>query len=261
MWWELQDEHQKLPRWKSYTDINPALPLQSNAAHLHGLSWQAQLLLPSLAIHPEAPKFDQHIIMQGIWVHDDPEAILRRDVNFDDKTRSDDIDELQAFIAKIGDIPARTRMIEAFLLQFIVKDNLSDFAEHLDDPTMIDRLRKELWVEGQLFNALETLDYIQYAHMCHQQCGDVVILNQVLRNQAPVLKEYGRQIGGFRDVFWTERHIESAESFMEHFHQMPKGKPEGYEWAYANGYMDRPIQFGVTVDKIGPFEGDPRGGG
>ncbi len=263
-WWELQDQHQNMHRWESYTSVNKALPLQSNAAHIHGLSWLAQDHLPRLAAHPQAPEFDQGRIMSLIWIHDDPEARLRRDVQYHDKTSLDDVDELRAFFSLVQGHPARIKMIDTFMIQFLTKGKLGVFEKYLE-PGTIERLKKDYWMEAMLFNALERRDYIQYALLCYKMCRDVVIMTHVLRNQAQALKEYGRRIPGFRDVFWTLEQIQLAEDFMEYFKHMPESKgpgggiPAAYEWAYANGHMERPIEIGVVIDKSLAFGEDPRG--
>lgn len=241
MWWSLQKAHGEVFRWGTYTCWNSMLPKQSNLAHINGLTKLAEVLLRRLAAYSHGPQLDHGLMMLAIGIHDDPEALLRRDVCYYKKTGNDDLDEFRAFAALVEDNAERMIMLEAFLLQFVTKD-FSAFDVEPEAMKILNRLRRVRLVDAKLFNAFQRLDYVEYAQMCWDICKDPVILTHVFRNQAKPLETYGYQVPGFQEFCWTKEHVQTAQAFMDHFKDMPD--PDGqrsvrsaYEWARDNGHM------------------------
>lgn len=269
MWTIIQDKQQTVFRWGDYTECNPGLFKQSNAAHVPSVErlFHHDVLL----LREHNPDLVVELLYGAIHYHEDPEAVLGEDVLWHNKGQERDVLEYQTFLKTMVGYPeaTRRRLREMFLLQFITgPTDLLAGLNPLTDATLR-HLRTNYALEGKIFNALEKFDYYMYAKKRgYDECGDVVILVHVLRNQAGPLDEYANTIPGFREYVWTEAHSEAARVFMERYADIPGPKdpggiPAAYEWAYQHGYMERPVEIGVIVDKspaFGVFGEDPRGG-
>lgn len=246
MWWKLQKAHAEVFRWSTYTRWNPRLPKQSNLAHINGILRLAEVLLRRLAAYHSGPDFRHDFLMLALLIHDDPEALLKRDVCYYKKTGQDDLDEFRIFAQTLENKPERNIVLRAFLLQFVTKDFAKVFKDEPEAMEILFDLKLNHMVEARLFNAFERMDYIEYAQMCWEICGDPVILTHVFRNQVKYLEVYGLQIPGFQANCWSAKHTRLAREFMEYFKGMPDPDENGsvemaYEWAYNNGYMERPV--------------------
>lgn len=244
-WQMLQERHSGIIRWGTYVTCNPALPKQSNLAHIHGLTRLAEFYLRELASCAPEQKFDHELLMLAIAVHEDGEALLRRDILYHQKNDDHDFEEYAVYAASLGRISNAEIYLRAFLLQFVVKWNFQPFLNHARAAEILNWLGDNRSLEGKLFNALERVDYIHYAQMCWEKYGDPVILTHVLRLQTPALEKYATQIRGFANVIWTREQSQAAHAFMEEFRELPSQKEPGgiaaaYEWAYSNGHMEKP---------------------
>lgn len=268
MWDKLQKEHPLIPRWKDYIECNPGLTRQTNIEHVFSVERLFHECLPFLEHHRT---INRELLLLAIHVHEDGEALLQGDVLWHNKDPKRDLLEFKAFKASIQNrdewASRRDDLETAFLLQFITGD-IQIFEDDSEDTR--DAIRAVQLVhhfEGRVFNALEKMDYYIYAKRGYDESGDVVILTHVLRNHTKPLDEYANTIRGFKEHVWTEAHSEAAKEFMERYADIPGPKdpggiPAAYEWAYQKGYMRRPLQIGVIVDKspaFGVFGDDPRG--
>ena len=129
-----------------------------------------------------------------------------------------------------------------FLLQFI--SSSTDLFEKLEDdtPQLIKDLRRNFSLEAGILNGLEKVDYYMYAKRGYDECGDVVVLTHVLRNNAKALDSYAKTIRGFKEHVWTEEHSQASQAILEQFADIPGPKDEGgipaaYKHACDKGYM------------------------
>lgn len=269
MWTILQDKQSNVFRWKDYAECNPRLSKQSNAEHVPSVGRLFHDVVPALKYHN--PRLNVELLLGAIHYHEDGEALIGSDELWHNKGQERDLLEYKVFLESIADndVTIRGRSEEMFLLQFITGPTDLLEAYNMGTANWLRHLRKNFSLEGKVFNALEKADYYMYAKKRgYDECGDVVILVHVLRNHTGPLDEYAKTIPGFREHVWTQAHSESAKEFMERYAGIPGPKdpggiPAAYEWAYANGYMERPIEIGVVVDKspaFGIFGDDPRGG-
>ncbi len=263
MWDKLQKEHKQIIRWKDYVDCNPGLTIQTNADHVFSFERLVNECLPFLWV---GKKFNTQLLLFAVHVHEDGEALLQEDTLWHNKDPKKDLLEYKAFCKSIQGRPEQVReeLESAFLLQFIT-GNVEPFEQDSEDTKdAILAVQRFHYREGDTFNALEKLDYFMHAKRGYDECGDVVILVHVLRNHTAPLDEYANTIPGFKKHVWTEAHSQAAKEFMERYADIPGPKdpggiPAAYEWAYANGHMERPIEIGVVVDKSLAFGEDPRG--
>ena len=237
-WKTLQEGHEAVVRWGKYIECNPRLPRQTNLHHIVSVERFFHYFLGHLKTHFET---DKQLVMDAILVHEDGEAIEKRDVLLHDKTFSGHKDEYLAFNKMLVGSPSyRKRMQRAFLLQFVLeKDFLIDGDD--DANKVLESLRKRNQHEATIFNLLERFDYYLYAVRAYDEVGDVVILVHVLRNNWCFLDSYSRVIPGISNI-WTDELHKAALEFMEKYKDIPGPKDEGgipaaYAYAVKKAYM------------------------
>lgn len=241
VWRTLQIEHEAVIRWGPYRECNTRLHEQTNLHHIVSLLRISDLYLRNLLGYVV---FNLGMVNTVAQCHEDGEAVLGRDVNYNVKTGADDFAEWVAFrdmlSGALKEMKQREELHKAFLLQFILGD-VSHFEQDPEAFAIIQDLQHYSLLEARLFNALERLDYIYYAWQAYEDTGDVVILTHVLRRHVPKLKECASgMIDGFSKVMWTPEQQSQAEEIIEMFREMPG--PDGeemwpaYEWAIKNGH-------------------------
>jgi hypothetical protein len=184
---------------------------------------------------------DHQLVMDAIKVHEDGEALLKRDVLLHNKTLSGHVDEYMAFKGMlVGNPDYITRMRKAFLLQFVLDEGFEIPGDH-NANFLLKKLRKDNQHEAMIFNLLERFDYYLYAVRAYDKVGDVVILVHVLRNNWRFLDSYSRLIPGIANI-WTGELHKTVLEFLQEYKDIPGPKDEGgipaaYAYAVEKGYM------------------------
>lgn len=237
-WKILQSGHEAVIRWEGYLKCNPKLPKQTNLHHMVSVERLFHYFLGHLKTFFT---IDYQLVMDAIKVHEDGEAVLKRDVLLHNKTISGHVEEYLVFKKMlVGNPDYVTRMRKAFLLQFVLEKG---FEIPGDDNAnfLLKKLQKENQHEATLFNLLERFDYYLYAVRAYQEFGDVVILYHVLINNWRFLDSYSRLLPGITGLWTSELH-KAAVDFMEQYKDIPGPKNKGgilaaYEYAISKGYM------------------------
>lgn len=186
-------------------------------------------------------RLDCELVMDAIKVHEDGEAILKRDVLLHDKVLSGHVDEYVAFKKMLVGSPEYVkRMKRAFLLQFALDEGF-EIPGDSDANFSLQMLRHNNQNEATLFNLLERFDYYLYAVRAYDEVGDLVILVHVLRNNWLFIDSYSRIIPGITNL-WTGELHRTALEFMQRYKDIPGPKDEGgipaaYDYAVKRGYM------------------------
>lgn len=236
-WIVLQNNHEKIVRWKRFCEENPGLRKQTNLHHITSVSSLFVTIGTRLL---QYKKFDLALILAAIIFHEDGEAFLRRDISYIHKTNDHDLDEYNSFLETIQDDSKEVQylLVKAFLLQFLSANKDVTGWGSLAEEAM-DDLNENHVYEGHIFNALERMDYLYYTINSYEQCGDLVLLVHLLRDQVPGVEKYIGVIDGFEKEVWTKELSLWAKEVMEICKDLPHWGPNGelehcYEWAYQN---------------------------
>ncbi|MEZ4102984.1 MAG: hypothetical protein R3B55_00170 [Candidatus Paceibacterota bacterium] len=240
-WNIFQEGYRNVPRWKGYCDVNPNLPLQTNLEHQNSLNMVFASALPFLG----EPELNRSLLIQASLLHELGE-VDNGDTLYHLKTEEKHLRELLSFdriITKHFSFfePWSVKSCRrAYILQHVVNEGLT-FSGHSWAEDMLRNTRKVYLAEGQVFDALERLDYVLYALKAYQKCGDVVILKHVYCNQVKRLDGYAKTIKGF-NKFWTKEVSAAAKQFMRRYADIPSereagGIPAAYAHAVKKGYM------------------------
>lgn len=240
-WKMFQEDYRNVPRWKGYRDANPNLPLQTNLEHQNSLSTLFMYALPGIC----EKGLGRVMLMHACNLHELGE-IENGDTLYHLKTEDKHLKELFSFDEILTKnmsflVPGVLDICRyAYILQHVTNESVN-FSGHPWAEEMLKRARKKNLGEGQVFDALERLDYILYALRGFQECGDVVILKHVYCNQAKRLDEYAKMIEGF-DKWWTKKMSASVKRFMARYADIPSEKenggiPAAYAYALEKGYM------------------------
>ncbi len=240
LWSLLQEGYRKIPRWGEYRKANPKLPLQTNLEHQNSLDWLFQSALPFVG----SKQLCRRVLSTACKVHELGE-VDNGDTLFHNKTPDKHLRELLSFeeiVSRMDFVNTfhKDMLREAFILQFVT-DKKVTFEGHPWAERKLENARFEYFEEGQVFNALETLDYVLYAIHGYRVCGDVVILKHIYSNQVEILDQYSVTIPGF-DVWWDKKMSSRAHRFMRKYADIPGPKDEGgipaaYAYAVEKGYM------------------------
>jgi len=240
LWKMFQEVYRNVPRWKGYRDANPNLQLQTNLEHQNSLNPLFMLALPTIG----EEGLSRQMLFIACHVHELGE-VENGDTLYHQKTEDKHLKELLSFDKILSSLEfldeGRTEYYRiAYLLQHVTNDTVN-FVGHPWAEKMLRTIRKDYFAEGQVFDALERLDYVLYALKAYQKCGDVVILKHVYCNQVKRLDGYAKTIKGF-NKWWYKEISADAKRFMKKYADIPDPKDEGgipaaYAYAVEKGYM------------------------
>jgi len=206
VWGNAQTLPLKVTRWGRYVDADDRLRRQTNLQHCFSVVLLATIVLPRLRSHIDLidGKLDESLVLRAFILHEEGEALLGRDVIWQDKAHIKDLEEYTAFIEQYKALSPfdLKKCQEAFLLQFARK-NPECFP--VEARCIMRRLFKKSYFEALAFEAIETVDYLLYALECHDDHTDEVVLAHVLRNQIPRLDEFAVLLPGFKVEVWTKK--------------------------------------------------------
>ncbi len=241
VWKMLQDGYRNVPRWKGYRDVNPNLQLQTNLEHQNSLN---MLFISALPVIGDS-ELSRSLLIQASLLHELGE-VDNGDTLYHLKTEEKHLKELLSFDEILIKCLSflEPKLIDAYrrpyILQHVVNGSVN-FSGHPWAEEMLISAREKYLSEGQVFDALERLDYVFYALRCFQGCKDVVILKHVYCNQVKRLDGYAKTIQGF-NKWWTKDMSAAAKQFMVRYADIPSQEEEGgipaaYAYAVKKGYM------------------------
>lgn len=234
-WITMQTNHAGIIRWGRFRAHNPTLRQQTNLHHIPSVT---RLFVIYGLLLMKYRFFDLGVLLAAIITHEDGEALLGRDISYIDKKGKDDFDEYKAFYKSIEHHPKdiQKKLLRSFLLQFTTSHENLDAWGALPAQVMYE-LQQNYRYEGYIFNALERMDYLYYTINSYNECGDIVLLVNLLRNQVPAIEKYIGIIDGFEKEVWTPELSAWAKEVVEICKDMPRREStqdfeEAYKWAY-----------------------------
>lgn len=242
LWKMLQDGYGNVPRWKGYRDANPNLPLQTNSEHQNSLN---MLFLSALPVIGEGD-LNRSMLRMTSLLHE-LGKVDNGDTLYHEKTEDKHLNELLSFdviikkhLSFLGELGLLNQLRYAYILQHVTNESVA-FAGHPWAEEMLKRARINNLAEGQVFDALERLDYVLYAIRCFQDCKDIVILKHVYCNQVKRLDVYAKTIRGF-SKWWSKDRSAAAKQFMVRYADIPQPEaggsiPAAYAYAVKKGYI------------------------
>ncbi len=207
LWEKLQINHQNIIRWGTFLEGNSSLRKQNNLQHIVSFVHVATWICFELE---EYIPFDTGLVLSAANIHEHGEAILKRDIVYDEKKNdiSEDVLEYinvdKEFIRIFGKGSSLyKKMQKAFLLQFATKDeNFINFPNEARN--ILKYLKDNFLIEAKIFNAIERYEYFYYCFESNSKHNKKILRN-VLNNQKTYLDRYVKEIPGFYKI-WTSDH-------------------------------------------------------
>lgn len=211
--WRLpQDGLQNVVRWKRLGGELKQTVLQ----HVVGIQLLATTIIPYIE---ETYPINKGLVLHGLLVHDNGE-IKTGDTPAPDKRNEHDVHEYEVFCEQVAELPflIQASQKEAFLLQFAAKpdEERAEFSQEAQ--RIMDNLRIEYPNEVLLFRFLEILDYLMHAFAGHFLADCQIVINDILENYIPEMRDYVEEIPALANVWtpeidaWAVAYVESIKS-------------------------------------------------
>ncbi len=215
--WELiQINHQKIIRWGTFLENDSNLRHQNNLQHIVSITHVSTWICFELE---EYIFFDSGLILSAINIHEHGEALLKRDIIYDEKNKNplDDVFEYEKVNEIFYNIFGNNQILykkmqKSFLLQFVTQENKWKNFSH-EAQKILFNLKEKKYIEGKIFNAIERYEYIYYCLEKNSTNNKKLLLN-VLGNQVKYLDKYASgDIPGF-DNIWTKEMSKEAKIIL-----------------------------------------------
>ena len=125
LWVLLQENHKKIIRWNTFLNGNDNIREQNNLQHIvsfmHVVTWACFVLEDYIS-------FNSALVLSAAAIHEHGEALLERDIVYDDKKNnaSGDFLEYEAVMKEFSsafDKKVSIKLEKAFLLQFATRED------------------------------------------------------------------------------------------------------------------------------------------
>lgn len=210
LWLTTQTIFHGVYRWGKYKETG--IRLQDDLQHSYSGSILAKIFM--LKIDSYNPGLDKDLVVTAFLIHDHGEGELKRDICWDFKESSDDIDEYYAFTKRYNQLGEEIFAVleRAYLLQYALKERL-DFPQR--SQVILRDLAKNNYYEALAFSAIEIWDYLLYALEQNQTRANPIILFDVLKNQLPRMNALAEKLPGLKQEIWTEEIINAFQEMIK----------------------------------------------